>query len=164
MLQVSLDTSFLISFADPSRPNHYVAVEYFRHCVSEKIPMWISVIAAGEFHVGQRFADLPLQHFRLHPYNLQHAIKSAEFFKSLWSSDQGSEEPRKVIINDLKLLAQAEEEEIPIILSEDENTLSRLACRLNAVHISNVKVLLLSEGFSPTRFTNPDQLELDLQS
>jgi hypothetical protein len=27
MIQVSLDTSFLISFADPARPNHAVAVD-----------------------------------------------------------------------------------------------------------------------------------------
>jgi hypothetical protein len=28
MIQVSLDTSFLISFADPDRPNHVVAVDF----------------------------------------------------------------------------------------------------------------------------------------
>jgi predicted nucleic acid-binding protein len=35
MIQVSLDTSYLISFADPARPNHAVAVEYFRHCLAQ---------------------------------------------------------------------------------------------------------------------------------
>jgi hypothetical protein len=40
MIQVSLDTSFLISFADPDRPNHAVAVDYFRHCLAQQIPMW----------------------------------------------------------------------------------------------------------------------------
>ena len=29
MLQVSLDTSFLITFAEPGRANHPVAVDYF---------------------------------------------------------------------------------------------------------------------------------------
>jgi predicted nucleic acid-binding protein len=42
MIQVSLDTSFLISFADPDRPNHAVAVDYFRHCLAQQIPMWIA--------------------------------------------------------------------------------------------------------------------------
>jgi hypothetical protein len=61
MIQVSLDTSFLISFADPERANHAVAVEYFRHCLASRIPMWLSVVAAGEFEVGQPVSDLPLK-------------------------------------------------------------------------------------------------------
>ena len=60
-------------------------------------------------------------------------------------------------------MAQADEEEIPIILSEDERTLSRLAGRLYLANNSKVRVLLLSEGFSPSRLLNPDQLELNLQ-
>ena len=77
MIQVSLDTSFLISFADPDRPNHTVAVDYFRHCLAQRIPMWISVVAAGEFEVGQPVSDSPLQNFRIQPCNLPHAIRAA---------------------------------------------------------------------------------------
>ena len=83
MIQVSLDTSFLISFADPDRPNHAVAVDYFRHCLAQQIPMWISTVAAGEFEVGQPVSDLPLQNFRVQPYNLPHAIKAAALFRVL---------------------------------------------------------------------------------
>jgi hypothetical protein len=83
MIQVSLDTSFLISFADPSRPNHAVALEYFRHCLAERIPMWISVVAAGEFEVGQPVADLPLQNFRIQPYNLPHAVRAAALVRAM---------------------------------------------------------------------------------
>jgi hypothetical protein len=91
MIQVSLDTSFLISFADPDRPNHTVAVDYFRHC-----------------------------------------------------------------------LVQAEEESIPVILTEDRNTLSRLTDRLRQLGHTIVHVLLLIEGFSPGRIENPAQNELRL--
>jgi len=42
MIQVSLDTSFLISFADTDRPNHAAAVDFFRHCLAQQIPMWIA--------------------------------------------------------------------------------------------------------------------------
>jgi hypothetical protein len=83
MIQVSLDTSFLISFADPSRPNHVIAVDYFRHCLAQQIPMWISTVAAGEFEVKQSISDLPLQNFRIQPYNLPHAIRAAALFRSL---------------------------------------------------------------------------------
>ena len=106
MLQVSLDTSFLISFADPDRPNHAAAVSYFRHCLAERIPMWLSTVAAGEFEVRQPVSDLPLQNFRIQPYNLPHAIRAAALFRAMREEDTNAQEdPRRVVINDLKILA-----------------------------------------------------------
>ena len=163
MTQVSLDTSFLISFADPDRPNHTVAVEYFRHCLAQRIPMWISVVAAGEFEVGEPISDLPLQNFRIQPYNLPHAIRAAALFRALRENiAEPTEERRPIIINDLKILAQAEEDQIPVILTEDANTLSRLATRLRQHNAISVRVLLLTEGFTPGRLENPAQDELPL--
>jgi predicted nucleic acid-binding protein len=164
MIQVSLDTSFLISFADPDRPNHTVAVEYFRHCLAQRIPMWISVVAAGEFEVGEPVSDLPLQNFRIQPYNLPHAIRAAALFRALReeTAAAAADDRRPVIINDLKIIAQAEEDQIPVILTEDANTLSRLASRLRQRGIVSVHVLLLTEGFTPGRLENPAQDELRL--
>lgn len=160
MIQVSLDTSFLISFADPDRPNHTVAVDYFRHCLAERIPMWISVVAAGEFEVGEPVSDLPLQNFRVQPYNLPHAIRAAALFRTLREEATATTEDRRpVIINDLKIIAQAAEDQIPIILTEDANTLSRLAARLRQRGVVSVDVLLLKEGFTPGRLEYPAQGE-----
>lgn len=163
MIQVSLDTSFLISFADPDRPNHTVAVDYFRHCLAQRIPMWISVVAAGEFEVGEPVSDLPLQNFRVQPYNLPHAIRAAALFRALREENPNpSDDRRPVIINDLKIIAQAEEEQIPVIITEDANTLSRLATRLRQQNVVSVRVILLREGFTPGRLDNPDQGEMTL--
>ncbi len=162
MLQISLDTSFLISFADPDRPNHTVAVDYFRHCVAQRVPMWISTIAAGEFEVKQPISDLPLQNFRIQPYNLPHAIRAAALFRHLEDKPSTDGDRRPIIINDLKIIAQAEEEEIPLILTEDKNTLSRLVCRLRRKRAVALNVLLLAEGFTPGRLENPAQTELGL--
>jgi len=163
MIQVSLDTSFLITFADPGRGNHSVAVDYFRHCLSQRIPMWISAVAAGEFEVKQPVSELPLQNFRIQPYNLPHAIRSAAFFRALRADNTPSVEDRRpIIINDLKILAQAEEEGIAVILTEDRNTLSRLAERLRQLGQAKVRVLLLTEGFTPSRLETPAQDELRL--
>ena len=93
--------------------------------------MWISVVAAGEFEVGQPVSDLPLQNFRIQPYNLPHAIRAASLFRALREdTTEQTEERRPIIINDSKILAQAEEDQISVILTEDANTLSRLATRL----------------------------------
>jgi hypothetical protein len=163
MLQVSLDTCFLITFADPSRQNHAIAVDYFRHCLAQQIPMWVSTVAAGEFEVGQPVSDLPLQNFRIQPYNLPHAIKAAALFRALRAdTTPNAEDRRPIIINDLKILAQADEESIPIILTEDQNTLWRTTERLRQSGHTNVRVLLLTEGFTPGRIEQPDQGELHL--
>src|ERR1035441_3878309 len=119
MIQVSLDTSFLISFADPDRPNHTFAVDYYRHCLAQHIPMWISTVAAGEFEVGQPVSDLPLQNFRIQPYNLPHAIRAAALFRAdREASPPTPEDRRPLVINDVKILAQAKEDSIPVILTE----------------------------------------------
>jgi predicted nucleic acid-binding protein len=163
MIQVSLDTSFLISFADPDRPNHTVAVDYYRHCLAQHIPMWISTVAAGEFEVGEPVSDLPLQNFRIQPYNLPHAIRAAALFRADREANPPTPEDRRpIIINDLKILAQAEEDSIPVILTEDLNTLSRLAERLRKRGLVNVHVLLLTEGFTPGRLDQPAQDEFRL--
>lgn len=163
MIQVSLDTSFLISFADPGRVHHAVAVDYFRHCLAQSIPMWLSTIAAGEFEVGQPVSDLPLQNFRIQPYNLPHAILAAALFRALRQEQTAAPEDRRpVVVNDLKILAQAHEENIAAVLSEDRNTLFRLAERRRAGGHSAVRVLLLAEGFTPGRLENPAQDEFPL--
>ena len=162
MIQVSLDTSFLITFADPERPNHAVAVEYFRHCLAQRIPMWISTVVAGEFEVGQPISDLPLQNFRILPYNLAHAIKAASLFNTLRKETPPVEDRRNIIINDLKVIAQAEEERIPVVLTEDENTLTRIVARLNKPGFVSVSTILLREGFTPGRLEIPAQGELQM--
>jgi predicted nucleic acid-binding protein len=161
MIQISLDTSFLISFADPERPHHGVALEYFRHCLANRIPMWISTIAAGEFEVGQSVTDLPLQTFRIQPYNLPHAIKAASLYNAL-KNEGGPDDGRKIIINDLKILAQAEDDDIGVILTEDARTLSKIAAKLNSSGKLSARVLLLSEGFTPGRLERPNQNEFVL--
>jgi len=163
MLQVSLDTSFLITFADPGRTNHAVAVDYFRHCLAQRIPMWLSTIAAGEFEVKQPVSDLPLQNFRIQPYNLPHAIRAAALFRAIREDNAPPiEERRPIIINDLKILAQAEEDEIPVILTEDRNTLSKLTDKLRSIGRVQARVLLLADGFKPGQLATPDQDEFSL--
>lgn len=164
MIQVSLDTSFLISFADPNRAHHAIAVDYFRHCLAQRIPMWISVIAAGEFEVKQPVSDLQLQYFRIQPYNLPHAIRAAALLRSLQAANSQpfENDARRIVINDLKIIAQAEEEKISVVLTEDANTLAKIAVRLRQTNAASIRVLLLKDGFTPGKLETPDQGELTL--
>lgn len=49
---VLLDTSFLISLVDASRPNHSVAAQYYRLMLEQQCPMYFSAIVAAEFAIG----------------------------------------------------------------------------------------------------------------
>lgn len=164
MPQVSLDTSFLISLTDPERVHHTVAVEYFRHCTTANIPMYVSVLAAGEYEVGQSVQDLPLKHLRILEFNLVHAVRGAAFRRWLRDSPVSPhpDDRRPVVVNDLNILAQAEEEAVNVLLTEDENTLARHAARLREGGQCRVRVLLLKEGFTPDRLNDSTQGELSL--
>lgn len=126
--------------------------------------MWVSTIAAGEFEVGQPVSDLPLQNFRILPYNLPHAIKAAALYKA----DRGLNPPkspddkRPLVINDLKIIAQCEVEGIPLILTEDENTLARIVGRLRPTGHLRLRALLLKDGFIPGALAAPEQGEFPL--
>jgi predicted nucleic acid-binding protein len=67
MLRICVDTSYLISFADPERPNHSSAVDYFRYCVASGYLLCLSTLVVSEFEVGRPASDSHLQHFTLFP-------------------------------------------------------------------------------------------------
>ncbi len=157
-----LDTSFLITLATPQRKHHGVAVQYFRHCVANGIPMYVSAIAAGEFAVKQPLTELPLQNFRLRSYDLMHAQRSA----SLYNLNREHLPPvpdgtRNCVINDLKILAQAVEDKVDILLAEDENTLAKITKRLQEQALIDVRVVLLKDGFVPGRLEHLSASEFD---
>ena len=150
MIQVSLDTSFLISLADPNRTHHQVAVDYYRYFVENRIPMYLSTIAAGEFAVGQPLESLPMQTFRVQAYNLIHANRSALLFRlNRQHAPATPDGPRPCVINDLKILAQAVEDDVSVIMAEDGNTLAKITDRLKNVGVIAVETRLLASGFAP---------------
>lgn len=61
MSAILLDTSYLISLADPNRPHHEAAVSYLREALRRGVPLYLSAIAASEFQVKQAVTDLPLR-------------------------------------------------------------------------------------------------------
>ena len=165
MIQVSLDTSFLISFADPARPHHQVAVDYLDYFVANKIPMYLSAIAAGEFEIGQPLEQLPLQNFRPQSYNFIHAKRAALLFRlNRQHAPPVADGPRACVINDLKILAQAVEENIPIIMTEDGSTLAKIITRLRDKGLINVHACLLASGFAPLQLANPGSVQLELEA
>jgi predicted nucleic acid-binding protein len=146
---VLVDTSFLITFADPNRPFHEVALHYFRECVRRRVPMYLSTIAISEFEVKQRITDLPLRNFHILPFNIEHAIQCGARFAST-ARDAGDN--RSVFKDDMKLIGQCDVEDITHILTEDESTLVKYLRRVHPGVFKPTQAVLLSDGFDTAWF------------
>ncbi|HRH15936.1 MAG TPA: hypothetical protein PLS22_00610 [Aquabacterium sp.] len=149
MNSVLVDTSFLITFADPNRPFHEVAQRYFRECVRRRVPLYLSTIAVSEFEVKQRITDLPLRNFHILPFNIEHAIQCGARFAST-SRDSGDN--RSVFKDDMKLIGQCDVEDITHILTEDESTLVKYLRRVHPGVFKPTQAVLLSDGFDTAWF------------
>lgn len=142
---VLLDTGFLISLVDKTRPNHAVAAQYYRLMLEQQSPMYFSAIVAAEFAIKQAITDLPLKNFRCIPFNIPHSNESARLWNALGRHDDG--DSRTVVRDDVKLLAQAVHESIPFIMTEDASTLFKYCERLWTAGVSNVRAIKLVDGF-----------------
>ena len=106
-----IDTSFLIRLLNEEDALHQNAVEYFNYFNREKFILKVSTIAVAEYCTRGDFTDLPLDHLQIIPFNLNHAIKAAEFAKIVFENKKNLKIPdRKVIHNDVKLFAQTNTE------------------------------------------------------
>ena len=151
MNSVLLDTSFLISFSDPTRPHHVAAVQYYKECIHRQVPMYLSTIAVSEFQVRQAINDLPMRSFIVLPFNIDHAMACGLLIRRL---QRDPEDDRVRVKDDFKLIAQCECEGISHLLSEDRSTLAKYLERAQGAVPSAAKVVLLREGFDTAWFDN----------
>jgi len=148
---VLLDTSFLISFSDPARAHHTVAVQYYRECVQRQVPMYLSTIVISEFQVKQAINDLPLRNFVVLPFNVDHAMRCGLLIRDL-ARDPSDDRVR--VKDDFKLMAQCDCEGIGHVISEDASTLAKYLDRSRESGAVSAKVVLLRNGFDSTWFEN----------
>lgn len=146
-----VDTSFLITLADPARVHHAVAKSYFKEALQRGVPLYLSAIVASEFQVGQPVTDLPLRNFEVLPFNIDHALTAGLLLRDL-RHDTGDD--RVSVKDDLKLIAQAICESLTHVLTEDERTLSKYVSRLNSLGRCSLRCILLADGFDSAWFEN----------
>lgn len=151
MHSVLLDTSFLISFANPQRPHHAAAMQYFRECVRRQVPMVLSTIVISEFQVREAINDLPLRNFVVLPFNVDHAMRCGILMRQ-WPRDAGDDRVR--VKDDLKLIAQCDCEGISHLLTEDESTLVKYLARVQSTAPPGTRAMLLKDGFDAAWFDN----------
>ena len=156
---VLLDTSFLISFADPNRKHHAVAVQFYRFFASEGIPMYLSTIAASEFHQRQPVTDLPLDAIIVLPFNLTDAMRAAELDFTLFKGTPGV--ARDALKDDFKLLGQVKAHDIGFVITEDGRSLYKFCQELQEKHIFSARAIKLEDGFDKSYFDPAGQHDFD---
>ena len=156
---VLLDTSFLITFATPTRQHHAVALQYFRFFVAEGLPMFVSTVAASEFHLRQPVTDLPLDAMIVLPFNLTDAIRAAELDFTLYKGAAGV--TRDALKDDFKLLGQAKANDIAFLITEDDKSLYRFSQELRAKRQLTTRAIKLVDGFDRSHFDPAGQHDFD---
>jgi len=146
-----VDTSYLISLANPARPHHDAALAFFREALRQGVPLYLSAIAASEFQVKQAVTDLPLRNVEVLPFNIDHAMQAGLLMRQL---QRDADDDRAVVKDDVKLIAQAICESMTHVLTEDAQTLVKYLRRFNAAGHCAVRPILLRDGFDSAWFNN----------
>jgi len=155
---ILLDTSFLITLVDANRPHHSVAKEYYKLMIHDKHPMYFSTLVASEFSIKQSIEILPLSNFRQLTFGMTHAVMSAKLFNGLGQRDEGDK--REIVREDIKLLAQATQEKIDFVITEDRSTFYKYCDRLRSAGLTQVRPIKLIDGFDPTSLDLSGQADL----
>lgn len=159
---VLLDTSFLISLVDPSprRPHHAAAVQFFKFFAEEGVPMFLSTIAASEFHLRQPVTDLPLDAIITLPFNLDDAMRAAELDFTLYKGEPGV--ARDALKDDFKLLGQAKARDIGFLITEDARSLYKYCQALRAKGALSTRAIKLVDGFDRSHFNAAGQHDFEV--
>lgn len=157
---VLVDTSFLITVYDDTRPNHTTAKQYHDYFLNNEIAMYLSSVVVSEFHQGSTAATLlssglyvPL------PFNIPDAVMVATISHAL-GNDARRGGSRPEFRDDIKLMAQAERQNIDFIITDDHSTLARYCERLTEAGMFNPKVIKLNEPFDMAWFNASGQSSL----
>lgn len=141
-----LDTSLILRLVKPSDPLYSNVQSWFRELLGHKVPMYFSTIAIAEYCVKGNVGELPLPNLRILPFNMDHAMRAGLYALTLLEQrkrDGGDE--RAVVLNDVKLLAQAEATVgISHFLTKDLGFVARMQALQADGHVLRTTVLDLN--------------------
>ena len=149
---VVLDTSFLITLADPVRDHHQAAKSYWKHFLELGIKVFLPTIVVSEFCRKQEIPPDILKSCVVLPFNWDEAIKSAEMEITVFDR-QG--EPRPALVDDVKIISQGIVQDAQWLITDDKKTFYRYAADLQQTGKSPCKPIKLEDGFDLS-FFEPD--------
>ncbi len=171
---VMVDTTFLITLANPKYPNYDVANRYYKYMLGNDIKMHLSAIVIAEYHQlvsaaewlsSGNFIPMPFNIYEAtHLSNVAHNLGSTARIDARNDSANDGTTPRSAraeFKDDLKLIAQAEKNKIDYIITEDASTLAKQLRTLHAAGLTEVQPIVVADGFDSSWFTGGQKSLLD---
>ena len=160
MPNVILDTGYLISLVNKERPEHEAAKAYYKYFLENEFTLMVPTIVVSEFSIKQPFDDLPLHNFTILPFNYGDAITcgdlNAFYYRKKLKAGQ-----RDAVKDDFKIIAQAKEQDVSFLITEDANSMKPYCEELKKEDKLNFKVIPLSEGFDVSYLNADGQTEMN---
>ena len=155
---VVLDTSFLITLADPDRENHAVARRYWQYFMEQTMPVFLPTIVVSEFCVRQEIPPEILRCCVVLPFNWDDAIKTAQLD---FTQYRAAGESRVAIKDDVKIIAQTVICSAQHLITEDVDSLARMASDLKAAGKVAFTAICLKDGFDRAFLDGKGQRDFD---
>lgn len=171
-ISVVVDTSFLITLANPRYPNYDVANRYFKFCLNpaNDIKLYLSSVVVSEYHQGASALQwLGSGDFIPLPFNILDGINVKTIAHNLGlPGNPTSTDPSNPIAgaraeyrDDLKIIAQADKNKIDYIITEDRRTLATYVDSLHSAGLTEVQAIVVADGYEVSWFTGGQRLLLD---
>lgn len=137
---IMLDTSYCIRLLDNNDALHQNALDYFKYFLLQKITIHISTIAVAEYAVGDDPANLPINNLQIESFDFLDAKTAGLFHREIKGNQSNIPNyQRRIITNDVKILAQISTKAIDAIISKDVNSLKQYVQPLISANLLQVK-------------------------
>jgi hypothetical protein len=130
---------------------HQNALDYYKHFLTEKISVHISTIVIAEYTVGDDPANLPLNNLQIEAFDFLDA-KTAGLFHKQIKGDKANVTGynRRIIANDVKILAQIQNKGIEALISKDLQSVKDYITPLTNFNSLQVKFIDLNIPLATT--------------
>ena len=154
---VFLDTSFLITLANPNADLHGEAASFYKHFLRERIPMGVSSIVVGEFSVKQKWATMPQDQFIPESFTSDDAIVSAALDFTAYKNPDGTSAPggRQALKDDFKIIGHAHSRGYKYLITRDRETMMKYCAGLVQSGHIKLQPVDINLGFAKSVFANP---------
>ena len=146
---VLLDTSFCIRLLNENDPLHSNALGFYRSFRDAGIRMKLSTISVAEYCVKGKLGELPLKNVEVVPFNINHAVKAAEFAQISFDNKGVLKTSNRLIIpNDTKLFAQAHSETLVTHFASSDLECTKMYNLLTKHTTVEFEIMNISEPYS----------------
>ncbi|NOT52954.1 MAG: hypothetical protein HOP10_16980 [Chitinophagaceae bacterium] len=128
---------------------HQNALDYFQHFLDEKITIHLSTVAVAEYTVVDDADNLPLHLLQIEAFDFKDATTAGKFHGEIYGKKANVEGyNRRIIANDVKILAQTFTKQVDAIITKDVDSYSKYVKPLSNAGLLQIVFLDLNTSLS----------------